>query len=264
MKMTAPDQALFKAKLAQLGAPSDASPLGATIRANDQTARLNAIVNHIDNSLLAETLVFEAGPIRLSLAVRGRRLLGITDVQGLTIGDDVIGARVSPEDDDLMTAMQTAMTTLTNSDAKLYLKVAPTTDLGLGATVGVSVAQLRQAWNLTPKPIDLHGDTPLHTLALNLEDTTTASLWAKGAAAGEHTGPKDHIDTLTDLLSTQVPAIKAAYGDPKAASLSCLSGSEPDGTSVLVAIHKTQTLLLTTTPQTAQKAHHIWRQINAD
>ena len=263
MKMTAQDHALFKAKIAQLGAPLNVSSRGISIPAKDQIARLNAIVSHIDNSLLAETLVFEAGSIHLSLAVRGRRLLGITDAQGLTIGDDLIGARVSPEDDDLMTAMQTAITTLTNSDAALHLKVAPTTDLGLGATIGLSVAQLRQAWGLTAHDIDLSGDTPLHTLALNLKEATTATLWAKGTTAGDHAGSKDHIDALTTILSTQVPAILATYDDPAAASLSCLSGAGPDGTTILVALHNTQILLLMTTPQAAQKAHHIWCQISA-
>lgn len=268
IELTIEEHRAMQRKLARLSTASDTHDAqGRAIVATGSDARLEAILTEVDDSMLAEALVLTCADISVQIAVSGRRLVGLTRVEGMDVDDSLLSQAISPEDDTQMTVVRDVMRSLADQNGPLYLRVGEMTGLSAANTVGASVAQLREYWGLsTPEPVELSGDTPLEMLASGFGAATRATLILRDGAVAQEDGAAEHLAVLKEISEHQLQSFddirKAqapSHGDP---SLTYLLGAAPDECSVVVAIFESEIGLFSLSADDIGLPHRIWREVD--
>jgi len=267
MELTPVEHKDLKTKLARLANDAGSySTVGRTLEVTDPKARLEAILIEVDDSMLAETLVFRTDTAHVTLAVSGRRLLGISEASGVKTAKDVLDNAVSPEDTSLMSSIHDVMTALVKTEGSLTVSVGSSAKFGDGAAVGASVAQLRSAWGLIVEQVALDGETPIAMLASGLSEPSLAMIIVQNGEITTQEGAKKPLKELTSVLEDQLDAFVAArvakssqHSEP---SLTCLVNAGPDGAAIVVATDGKDMALFCMPAEKAALAHQVWRQIS--
>lgn len=206
---------------------------------------LAAILQAVDDTVLERTLVVKIGDAQVSLAVAGRRLRGILDVQGdLSAGSNVTGQVLSREEADHLTAVGTMLAAACEGEPVVTVRAEPIQPIGSNSDTGISASILADTW-----AANIVAAAPKGPMDLFLAENAGNMLSHIHVIKRKVVGSAGKSDVLKDTWKKQVGDFRKRYKalDPKqdVPALVALNDAVGGAQGMALAMHEDEACLFT-------------------
>lgn len=248
-------------RLALLAMPVKVDKTGArAISENGAPAPVAAILGEIDNTVLERCLVFDCGPVTVSIIAAGRRLRGIFSVSPQNDAA-IIGQVLSREEPEALQAAHDLLLECCGGAGRVAVRSTPAEAFGQGGERGVSATGLAELWDVA---LDIAPKPPVEQF---LSVNAAAFSSVLHVRKGEIILTEGDFEALQSIWSTQVEAFRKAHKKTirgeEGAQLICLNGAFEDGSSVAMVLYEDDIVLVACGADSFGAMQSSWHRIFA-